>query len=164
MPKKVSLMGLCLAAAMLLSYVETLIPPLVAFPGIKAGLANIVVIFALWRFGFKEASLISFSRIILCTLIFGNFVSFWYSLCGATLSLIVMALLKKTEKFSVIGVSIAGGVMHNVGQILIAIFILGSRAVLSFLPALIIFGAVSGVAIGTLSALLIKKLEKTKFY
>jgi heptaprenyl diphosphate synthase len=74
-----------------------------------------------------------------------------------------MALLKKTDMFSVVGVSIAGGVMHNTGQILVAIFILGSRAVLSFLPTLILFGAVSGIAIGIASSLVIKKLDSVKF-
>ncbi len=163
MPKKVTLLGFCLAAAMLLSYIETLIPPLVSIPGVKVGLANIIVIFALWQIGIKEAYLISLSRIILCALLFGSLLGFVYSLCGAVLSLTVMVILKKTDLFSIIGVSIAGGVLHNFGQIIAAIFILGTEAVLAFLPVLIITGVLAGAAIGIISALIIKRFSLFKF-
>ncbi len=163
MPKKVTLLGFCLAAAMLLSYIESLIPPLMIFPGIKAGLANIIVIFALWRLGAKESYLISLARIILCALIFGNFISFVYSLCGAVLSLTVMTVLKKANILSVIGISVAGGVMHNIGQIIAAVFILGTKAILAYLPVLIISGTLTGIVIGILSAFIIKRFADFKF-
>ena len=162
MPKKVTLLGFCLAAAMLLSYIESLIPPLVSIPGIKVGLANIIIIFALCQLGIKEAALVSAARIVLCALLFGNFISFSYSLCGALLSLTLMALLKKLDLFSLVGISVVGGVMHNVGQIIAAIFILGTKAILGYLPVLIISGTLTGAIIGIISALVIKRFSKIR--
>jgi len=162
MQKKITLLGFCLAAAMLLSYIESLIPPFFSFPGIKIGLANIAVIFALWRLGTKEAILVSFARIILCGLLFGNLISFVYSFFGAFLSLLVMVLLKRAKAFSIVGISVAGGVMHNAGQIIAATIILGSNAILAYMPVLIISGLITGALIGIVSALIIKKFNALK--
>lgn len=159
MQRKITLLGLTLAGAMLLSYVESLIPPLSTVPGIKIGLANIAVIFALCRIGTREAYFVSLIRVLLSSLLFGNAVSVIYGLCGAVLSLISMTILKKINIFSVLGISIVGAVMHNVGQILAAIIILGSNVIVLYLPILILSGTITGAIIGVLSAVTIKRIK-----
>lgn len=158
MQKKVTLLGLSLAAAMLLSYVESLVPPLFAIPGIKIGLANIAVIFTLCRIGTKEAYLVSIVRVLLSSLLFGNIISLAYSFCGALLSLISMSILKRFNLFSVSGISIIGAVMHNIGQITAAIIILGSNVIALYLPVLILSGTICGALIGILSGIIIKRI------
>ncbi len=160
MAKKITVLSLSLASAMLLSYIETLVPPLSGIPGIKIGLANIAVIFVLLRLGIKEAIAVSLTRVLLSALLFGNFIALIYSICGAALSLLVMILLKKINLFSVIGISIAGGVAHNVGQIAAAIIILGSSAIIYYLPFLLISGTVSGALIGIAAGLFLKRFDK----
>lgn len=158
MQKKVTLLGLSLAAAMLLSYVESLVPPLFAIPGIKIGLANIAVIFTLCRIGTKEAYLVSIVRVLLSSLLFGNIISLAYSFCGALLSFISMSILKRFNLFSVSGISIIGAVMHNIGQIIAAIIILGSNVIALYLPVLILSGTICGALIGILSGIIIKRI------
>ncbi len=160
MTKRVTLLGFTLAAAMLLSYVESAVPPVIPISGVKIGLANIAVIFALYRIGTAEAYLISLLRVFLSALLFGNVVALAYSVSGALLSLTVMALLKKTDKFSVFAVSITGGVLHNVGQILCAVIIIGSSAVLYYLPILMLCGIISGALIGVLAGYINSRLKK----
>lgn len=162
MSKKLTLSSLVLAASMLLSYVESLIPPLFSVPGIKLGLANIAVIFALCCLGIKYAAVISLSRVFLSALLFGNAISLIYALCGAFLSLIVMAVLKRFSRFSVPGISVAGGVCHNIGQIAAAIVVIDNTAVAYYLPALILSGVIAGAAIGLLSSLIIGRFEGLK--
>lgn len=148
------------AVAMMLSYIEALIPPVYsAVPGIKLGLANIAVIFALYSVDPKSAALISLVRVALSALLFGSVMSFIYSFSGAVLSLAVMILLKKSALFSAVGVSVAGAVMHNVGQILCAVIILGTAEIGYYLIFLSVSAVVSGVLVGLVSALLIKKLK-----
>ncbi len=159
MQKKITLLGCCLAAAMLLSFVESLVPPIVAVPGVKIGLANIAVIFVLCRIGLKEAYLVSFVRVLLSALLFGNIVSLVYSACGALLSLTAMSILKKVNFFSVFGISVVGAVVHNIGQIIAAIIILGSSVIALYLPVLILSGVLSGAVIGILSGIIIKRLK-----
>ena len=154
---------MALAVAMILSYIETLIPPLVAVPGIKIGLANIAIIFVLWRVGARQAVAVSAVRIVLSALLFGNFVSLAYSAAGAFLSLVTMTLLKQTKKLSVVSISAVGGVLHNAGQILAAVFLMGSRTIFYYLPPLIISGTLTGLVIGVLAGLLIKRFEKVEF-
>ena len=115
--KRLVLLAMLTAVAMILSYVESLLPQ-VGIPGVKMGLANIAVIFALFRFGWKEAAALSLVRVLLVSLLFGSVGAMLYSLAGAVLSLAVMALLRRTDRFSTVGVSVAGGVAHNAGQIL----------------------------------------------
>lgn len=148
------------AVAMMLSYIEALIPPVYsAVPGIKLGLANIAVIFALYSVDPKSAALISLARVALSALLFGSVMSFIYSFSGAVLSLAVMILLKKSALFSAVGVSVAGAVMHNVGQVLCAVIILGTAEIGYYLIFLSVSAVVSGVLVGLVSALLIKKLK-----
>lgn len=160
--KKIAMLGLCIALAMIMSYIEALIPLSFAVPGIKMGLANIVIIFILYKFGIKETVLVSVIRVILVSLLFSNAMAMAYSIAGAVLSLLAMWLLKKTDKFSVTGVSVLGGVMHNVGQIIMAIILLGTEQIALYLPVLVITGTVTGVIIGVVADLVIKRFEKVK--
>ena len=121
--KRLVLLAMLTAVAMILSYVESLLPS-VGIPGVKMGLANIAVIFALFRFGWKEAAALSLVRVVLASLLFGSVGAMLYSLAGAVLSLAVMALLRRIDRFSTVGISVAGGVAHNAGQILMAMLIL----------------------------------------
>ena len=156
------MLGLTIALAMIMSYIEALVPLSFAVPGIKMGLANIVIIFVLYKIGTKEAILVSLIRVILVSLLFSNVMAMAYSIAGAVLSLSVMWLLKKTDKFSFIGVSIAGGIMHNVGQIIMAVILLGTEQIALYLPVLIITGTVTGVVIGIVSGLVINRFKNIR--
>ena len=158
--KKIALLGLTVSLAMIMSYIEVLFPLSFAVPGIKMGLANIVIVFVLYRMSLKDACIVSLIRVFLVALLFGNTMSLAYSLAGAVLSLTLMALLKKTEKFSVVGVSISGGVMHNAGQILMAVILMGTAQIAYYLPVLIITGTITGVGIGLVAALVIDRVKK----
>ncbi len=160
--KKVAMLGLTIALAMIMSYIEALVPLSFAVPGIKMGLANIVIIFVLYKIGTKEAILVSLIRVILVSLLFSNAMAMAYSIAGAVLSLSVMWILKKTDKFSFIGVSIAGGIMHNVGQIIMAVILLGTEQIALYLPVLIITGTATGVVIGIVSGLVINRFKNIR--
>ena len=160
--KKVAMLGLTIALAMIMSYIEALVPLSFAVPGIKMGLANIVIIFVLYKIGTKEAILVSLIRVILVSLLFSNVMAMAYSIAGAVLSLSVMWLLKKTDKFSFIGVSIAGGIMHNVGQIIMAVILLGTEQIALYLPVLMITGTATGVVIGIISGLVINRFKNIR--
>jgi heptaprenyl diphosphate synthase len=155
--KKIALLSMCVALAMILSYVESLLPS-PGVPGVKLGLANLVVIFALYRLGPREAAGISLLRVFLVSLLFGHAASLLYSAAGAILSLAGMILLKKTDRLSCVAVSVIGGVLHNVGQILTAWLLMGPNVVY-YLPVLILSGTAAGVAIGAVSALLIRRIK-----
>ena len=159
MAKKTATYGLLLALGMILSYVEILLPLDFIAYGVKLGLANLISVFLLYRKDFKTAMLINFLRILLVALLFGNVMSLVYSLCGGLLSLLIMALLKATKIFSPVGVSVAGGVAHNVGQVLIASIILGSSAVFYYTPVLLISGVVCGFLIGLVSIFLLARVH-----
>ncbi len=156
------MLGLTIALAMIMSYIEALVPLSFAVPGIKMGLANIVIIFVLYKIGTKEAILVSLIRVILVSLLFSNVMAMAYSIAGAVLSLLVMWVLKKTDKFSVIGVSIAGGIMHNVGQIIMAVILLGTEQIALYLPVLIITGTATGVVIGIVAGLVINRFRNIR--
>ena len=149
--------------AIILSYVESRIPSFVAIPGIKVGLANIVVIFVLYTIGIKEAIIISAIRVGIISVLFGNIMSLAYSIAGAFLSLLVMFILKKLTPLKLIAVSVVGGVMHNVGQIAVAAMILETAVVVYYLPFLILSGTIAGVAVGVAAAVLIKRLSRFTF-
>lgn len=157
--KKLAYLSVSVALAMILSYIESQIPSLTAIPGVKAGLANIAVVFVLYRFGTKEAVIVSVIRVFLVSVMFGSVLSLAYSLSGAVLSLFIMIVLKKFRVFSTTAVSISGGVMHNVGQILAAMFLIRTDVLKYYLPFLIISGIVSGVVIGLVSSLLINRIK-----
>ena len=161
--KKVAILGLCIALSMVLSFIEHQIPPLVAVPGVKVGLPNLVMVFMLYKIGWKETAIVSIVRVVLVSMIFGSVVSMAYGLVGATLSLIGMILLKRTKLFSTIAVSVVGGVLHNIGQIAVACVIMGTGLLVSYLPVLLISGTIAGVVIGFVAGLLVKKLDKLKF-
>jgi len=162
--RKITLLGIFAALAMVLSYLEMLLPPLMAaVPGIKVGLPNIIIIFILYRFSLKDAFTVSFIRLFTVTLLFGNALTFVYSLAGAVLSLLVMAILKKTNKFTAVGVSIAGGVSHNLGQIIVAILILETKEIAYYMGVLTVFGILAGIFVGLAGILLMKYTKRIKF-
>lgn len=148
MSKKAAYLGLFSAVAIIFGYVESLIPFFAGIPGIKLGLANLAVLFILERYTWKEAALVSVVRILVIGFLFGNLFSIFYSMAGAALSLLVMVLLKKQKGFSLIGISIAGGVSHNVGQLLVAILIVENTSLLYYAPALLVSGILTGFLIG----------------
>lgn len=162
MAKKVAYLGMLTALAFVFSYIEFLLPLNFGVPGIKPGLANLVVIVALYMLNVRTACALSFVRILLTGLTFGNPASMIYSLAGGMLSLVVMILAKRCNLFSVTGVSVLGGVFHNVGQIVVAILVVETKSLLYYLPVLIISGTVTGALIGILAAILIRHLNKTK--
>ena len=157
--QKLTVMALTTAIAMVLSFIESQIPAFVAIPGVKMGLPNIAIVYALYRLGWKEAAVISLIRVVLVSLLFGSAASFLYSFAGAVLSLLGMALLKKTGKFTEIVVSVAGGVLHNIGQIAMASIILETDALRYYLPFLLVSGILAGVVIGLISGILIRRIH-----
>ena len=157
--KKVARYGLLISLALILSYAESLVPLSVAVPGVKLGLPNLVIVFALYRMGAKEAAVLSFLRVVLVSAMFGNAYSLWYSLAGAVLSLAVMSALKQTKLFGCTGVSVAGGVCHNLGQIAVAMLVLRSAGVAYYLPVLVFSGTLAGVAIGAVGAVMVKRIR-----
>ena len=157
--KRLVLLAMLTAVAMILSYVESLLPS-VGIPGVKMGLANLAVIFALFRFGWKEAAALSLVRVVLVSLLFGSVGAMLYSLAGAVLSLAVMALLRRIDRFSTVGISVAGGVAHNAGQILMAMLMLQTKQLLGYLPVLAVSGIAGGVLTGLAAALLIRRIPE----
>lgn len=159
--KTVAFVGACTALAMILAYVEVLLPPLVAaVPGIKMGLPNIIIVFLLYRKGPAVAAIVSLLRIFLVSLLFSNVMALVYSLAGGVLSLLVMILLRRFNILSTVGVSVAGGVAHNIGQILVAMFLLDTTEIGYYLVVLAVTGTVAGVLIGLCGSLLIKRIPQ----
>ena len=163
MKSKVAYFGVFTTLALIFSYVETLIPIQFGIPGVKLGLANLIIVIALYRMKLSEAYLLSIVRVLLAGFIFGNYFSIIYSLAGGLLSLTVMALLRKKGGFSVIGVSIAGGVFHNIGQLIIASVIVETFSVIYYVPVLLIAGLVTGLLIGIASDGMLKRLANLEF-
>ena len=140
--------GVYLARALILSYVESLIPFYFGIPGVKLGLTNLVIVLVLYQLGFGPAMVLSCARVFLAGFLFGNLYSILYSLAGGVLSLLVMALVKKTGKLSIAGVSICGGIFHNVGQILVAMVVVENMSIAYYMPVLLISGVITGCLIG----------------
>lgn len=157
MKNKVAVFGVFTSLALILSYVELLIPINFGIPGMKLGLANLLVVILLYKGCPRDALLLSVIRILLSGLIFGNMFSIFYSLGGGLLSLAVMVFLKKTGQFTVAGISIGGGASHNVGQLLVAMFVVQTYQVGYYLPVLLIAGVITGAVIGILSAEVLKR-------
>ncbi len=158
MRNKVAYFGIFAALAMILSYIESLFPFFWGIPGVKLGLANSMSLTILYLLGIPAAFLISVVRIVLTGFLFGNAFSIIYSLSGALLSMAVMILLKRTKAFSIVGISMAGGISHNIGQIIAAIFLVENLNLLYYLPALLLSGLVTGAVIGVLSREIIKRM------
>ncbi len=157
MTRRIATDGLLTAVCFMLSYVETLLPS-AGLPGVKMGLANICVLFALYRLTTWDAVVISGVRIILNWIIFGNISGAIYSVFGAILSLGAMYMLKKSGKFSTIGVSLAGGAVHNFGQVLAAVIMLGPGA-LGYLPPLLILGEATGAVNGIVAGVILGRVK-----
>mgnify|MGYP002857955370 CR=1 FL=1 len=153
--KSVVVKGMLIAAAMLFSYLETFIPMSFVVPGFKLGFANIITVYALYRFGSKDAVLIGLTRVLLSAVLFGNTMTLLYSLAGLFFSLISMILSKKIIKASVVPVSIIGAVFHNIGQCLVAAVLLNSPAIFYYLGILILCGIGTGILIGVLGKILL---------
>ena len=158
--KKIAYLGLLVALAFIFSYIETLIPINIGVPGAKLGLANLVIIVALYTISERNAFLLSMVRIVLVGFTFANLASMLYSLSGGILSFLAMCIAKRSGKLSTTGVSVVGGVFHNVGQILMAIWVVKTASLVYYLPVLIIAGLASGVAIGILGAMVTKRVKK----
>lgn len=160
MKSKAAYFGVYTALALIFSYVESLIPIPIRLPGAKLGLANLVIVVALYKMGTKEAYILSVVRVVLSGFLFGNLFSIMYSLAGGLLSLTVMIILKKTNSFSLLGVSAMGGVFHNVGQLVMASFVLESLSVWYYFPPLLMVGLATGILIGILAGEMLKRLNK----
>ncbi|MBQ9935124.1 MAG: Gx transporter family protein [Lachnospiraceae bacterium] len=157
--KDIALAGVFIALAMILSYLESLVPIGFAVPGIKLGLANLVTIVALYKLGLKDTIIISVGRILLSGVLFGNMMIIIYSLAGAFLSILVMVLVKKLKIFSATGVSICGAISHNLGQIIVAVITLENMNIMYYMIVLAIAGAVAGTVTGILSGMIIRNIK-----
>ena len=158
MRDRVAYFGVFTALALIFSYVETLIPISFGIPGVKLGLANLIIVIALFKLKLKETYLLSVVRILLSGFLFGNYFSIIYSLAGALLSLSVMALLKRAGGFSIIGISIAGGVFHNIGQLFVAMAMVEMFQAAYYVPVLLVAGLLTGCLIGILAQEMLKRL------
>ena len=158
--KRIASYGLLTALALVLAFVESQVPAFFAVPGMKLGLTNVVVLFALYCMDEKSALLINVLRILLVAFLFGNGVSLLYSLAGGILSTLVMILLKKTGRFHIITVSVAGGIFHNVGQILVAMLILETASLAYYLLILWFTGIGAGLVIGLIGGEVCRRLQK----
>ncbi len=150
-------LGMLLALGLLFSYIELMLPIVPGIPGIKIGLSNALVILILYNWGITCAFLYQTARILLVTLLFGNLFSFGYSLFGAVLSLLIMFIFKRMDWFDLTGVSMIGGVSHNIGQLMLAFFIVSRKEIFFYLPVLVLSGAVCGLLMGILGKILFKR-------
>lgn len=157
--KHVAYLGVFVALALILSYVESLIPFYFGIPGVKLGLTNLVVVMLLYCVGAKEAFCVSMLRIVLAGFMFGNMFSIIYSLAGGVLSFAIMYLLKKSGKLHVISVSVAGGISHNIGQLIVASVIVNTFNIMYYAPVLLIAGVITGLIIGIVSQEVMIRLE-----
>ncbi len=163
MKSRVAYFGVFTALALIFSYVETLIPINLGIPGVKLGLANLIIVVALYKMRLSEAYLLSVVRVLLAGFIFGNYFSIIYSLAGGLLSLTVMALLKKWGGFSLQGISIAGGVFHNIGQLIVAAVVVETFSVTYYFPVLLVAGLLTGLVIGIVAEMMLKRLVNIQF-
>ena len=163
MKNRVAYFGVFTALALMFSYIETMIPIQFGVPGIKLGFANIMIVFMLYNSSAKEALLLSIVRIMLSGFLFGNLSSILYSIAGGVLSLGIMTLLKKQGGFSVIGVSVAGGVSHNVGQLIVAMLVVETYQVGYYFPVLLVAGVLTGLGIGVVSQEVLKRIRNICF-
>ncbi len=155
----VALMGCLIALCFGLSYLEFAIPLPIGFYGVKLGLSNIVILFALYRMRVRDAFLLSVLRILLVGFTFGNLAGMLYSLCGGMLSLLVMAILQRIDLFSVVGVSVCGGVAHNLGQLLLAIRVTDTKALVWYFPVLLLSGVLTGILTGITASLVLRRTD-----
>ena len=157
--KQLTTLSISVSLAMVLSFLESLVPPLVAVPGVKIGISNTVSLFVLYTLGAPSAIAVSLIRVLLSSLLFGSSVSFIYSFSGACLSLFVMIIFKKIACFSPIGVSVLGGVFHNIAQTVAAICVMKTGAIIVYLPPLLVSGVIAGILVGILAGIVLKKIK-----
>ena len=160
--RRLAFLSVAIALSMILSFVESQIPPLSTIPGVKIGLANIVTVFLLYKLGIKEALTVSVIRVLLSALLFGSFVSLMYSAFGAVSALIIMIPAKRFTPFSPIGVSVLGAVAHNAGQILAALILLGNAAIVYYLIPLTLSGLIAGILVGLLGGIVAERISIKK--
>lgn len=161
--KKITVLALFSAVAIIFSYIEAILPPIwSAIPGIKVGLSNIVTVALLYKFSLKEAAIVAFIRIIIIALLFGNVMTLIYSIAGFVLSVTIMAILKRISLFSTVGVSIAGGVFHNLGQIIVAMILLQTKEIGYYMIVLATTGTVAGILIGIAGNFMLKYSNKLR--
>ncbi len=158
--RRIAYCGLFAALAILMGYVEMLIPMPILIPGVKLGLANVIIVIMLYFMDAKSAFFVSLIRVLLSGLLFAGFAGLLYSLSGAMLSFAVMLLLKRTERFSIVGVSVAGGIFHNVGQIVVAALVVENVRMAYYLPFLLVSGVVTGIVIGIVAQTALKYLKR----
>lgn len=163
MKNRVAYFGVFTALALMFSYIETMIPIQFGVPGIKLGFANIMIVIMLYKSSAKEALLLSIVRIMLSGFLFANLSSILYSIAGGVLSLGIMTLLKKQGGFSVIGVSVAGGVSHNIGQLIVAMLVVETYQVGYYFPVLLVAGVLTGLGIGVVSQEVLKRIRNICF-
>ena len=154
--RNIALCGVMTSLAIVFGYIEHLIPLPIGIYGIKLGLANLVVVIMLYALNSYSAFTINMMRIIICSMLFGTFTSFWYSFIGGLLSFGIMIIIKKTDKFSPMGISICGAIAHNVGQIAIAVILMEEFKIAFYLPVLLIVGAITGALIGLIAIPILK--------
>ncbi len=159
---RMAYMGLCLALSLILSYVESLIPFNFGIPGVKLGLANLCIVILLYTCGWREALTVDILRVILAGFMFGNLSMILYSLAGAALSFLCMYGAYSMKKLSPVGVSLTGGVTHNIGQLIVAVFVLGTARIVYYIPVLIISGAVTGALLGFIANLILPTVSKIR--
>lgn len=163
MKNRVAYFGVFTALALIFSYVETLIPISFGIPGVKLGLANLIIVIALYKIPLREVYVLSVVRVLLSGVLFGNYFSIVYSLAGGMFSLTAMALLKKTGGFSIMGISIAGGVCHNIGQLVVAMAVVETFAISYYMPVLLTAGLITGFLIGVIANQALKRLTGITF-
>ncbi len=161
--KNIATLGMCIALSMILSYVDSQIMLIPSLPGIKPGLANSVTLYLLYRAGARAAVTVTLLRVLLSGMLFyGNIYHTAYGLCGACLACAGMILLKKTGKFGCVGVSLAGGVCHNIGQIAAVAALSATPQILYYLPALMLGGCVCGAFVGALGGIVVARVDEKK--
>lgn len=158
--KTIAVIGLFTCIGIIFGYVEFLIPLPIGIPGVKIGLSNIVTVVSMYMFEWPVSLAIILMRVILSGILFGNLYSILYSLSGALISFIVMIFIKKSDRFSMIGISAVGGVFHNIAQLIVAALVIENIKLTYYLPALIIFGISAGIAVGVISEIIYNRIRK----
>jgi heptaprenyl diphosphate synthase len=164
--RKLPLLALMISQGLILSIVESWIPVPVAIPGVKLGLANIVTLLTIIFFGTREALMVVSIRVLLSSLFGGGLMVFAFSIVGGLLSTLTMAILYKKmyNVFSILGISIAGAIMHNIGQLSMASMLMKDFSVMSYLPILLFSGIIMGFVVGVCTKMLVPALEKTGIF
>ena len=156
---RVVFLGVFTAVAMILAFIESQIPTFVPVPGIKIGLPNIAIVLILYKMGFKEALVVNILRILLVSFLFGTALSLIYSLSGGIISLVIMKLIKESNIFKIITVSVIGAITHNIVQIIVAIFVLELNQLIYYLPILLLTGTISGIIVGIVAGIIGNKVN-----